>query len=70
MTEIARVSDKGAGAEGSVDPGRDPARDPALRSRLRWILLGITILCLVLGAAGYAFVQWMASLPPGTLKKP
>ena len=70
MTEIAPVSEKGVGPEGAVDPSRDPASDPALRSRLRRILLGITILCLILGAAGYAFVQWMASLPPGTLKKP
>ncbi|HYJ33658.1 MAG TPA: hypothetical protein VE326_10605 [Candidatus Binatia bacterium] len=73
MTEIVRGREEAAasasGAE-SAASGSDPAQDPAVKARLRRILLGITILCLILGAAGYAFVQWMASLPPGTLKKP
>jgi hypothetical protein len=51
-----------------IDAGHDPRQDPALRARLRWILVGIALLCLILGAAGYAFVVWMAKLPPGTLK--
>jgi hypothetical protein len=73
VTEIVRGREEAAvtasGAE-SAESGSDPAQDPVVKARLRRILLGITILCLILGAAGYVFVQWMASLPPGTLKKP
>ena len=50
------------------EPVQDPRQDPAMRAKLRWILGGIILLCLALGAAGYAFVVWMAKLPPGTLK--
>ena len=42
----------------------------ARRSRLRWILFWITLGCLALGAVGFAFVRWLATLPPGTLKAP
>jgi flagellar basal body-associated protein FliL len=42
--------------------------DAALRAKLRKILIGVTIGCLALGAAGYFFVRWLATLPPGTLK--
>lgn len=62
-----------AGLDPRTDPasaGPDPRTDPALRSRLRKILAGIVLLCLVLGAAGWAFVRWMATLPPGTIKAP
>lgn len=51
-----------------VNAAQDPRQNAAMRARLRWILGGITLLCLILGAAGYAFVVWMAKLPPGTLK--
>jgi len=56
-----------AGTDGR---GSDPRHDPALRARLRKILAGIVVLCLILGAAGWAFVRWMATLPPGTIKAP
>jgi hypothetical protein len=42
--------------------------DAARRARLRRILVWLWLMCLVLGAAGFAFTRWMASLPPGTLK--
>jgi hypothetical protein len=42
--------------------------DAAVRSKLRKILVGVTIGCLVLGALGFLFVRWLATLPPGTLK--
>jgi hypothetical protein len=42
--------------------------DAAVRSKLRKILLGVTIGCLVLGALGFLFVRLLATLPPGTLK--
>lgn len=51
-----------------MNAAQDPRQNAAMRARLRWILGGITLLCLILGAAGYAFVVWMAKLPPGTLK--
>ena len=52
----------------ALDPVQDPRQNAAMRARLRWILGGLALLCLILGAAGYAFVVWMAKLPPGTLK--
>jgi hypothetical protein len=48
----------------------DPARDEAVRARIRKMLAVILLLCLVLASAGFAFVRWLATLPPGTLKKP
>jgi hypothetical protein len=67
---IEKAGETAAGSGGAVepDPVRDPRQDPAIRARLRWILGGLALLCLILGAAGYAFVVWMAKLPPGTLK--
>jgi hypothetical protein len=59
-----------SGAAVDAGPDQDPRNNKAMQARLRWILGGIAILCLLLGAAGFAFVQWMATLPPGTLKKP
>ena len=48
----------------------DPGRDKAVRARIRKMLAVILLLCLVLASAGFAFVRWLATLPPGTLKKP
>jgi hypothetical protein len=42
--------------------------EAALRSKLRKILIGVTLACVALGALGFFFVRWMATLPPGTLK--
>jgi len=44
--------------------------DRPIRRKLRRLLIWICLGVLALGAAGYAFVRWMASLPPGTLKAP
>jgi hypothetical protein len=42
--------------------------DAARRAKLRRILVWLWLMCLVLGAAGFAFTRWLATLPPGTLK--
>ena len=42
--------------------------DEARRAKLRRILVWIWLMCLVLGAAGFAFTRWLATLPPGSLK--
>lgn len=65
---MTRVSGSTVEVEEGVH--RDPRHDPALRARLRKILVLLVVWCLVLGVAGFAFVRWMASLPPGTLKAP
>ncbi|MGE5176946.1 MAG: hypothetical protein ACM3JJ_11290 [Hyphomicrobiales bacterium] len=40
------------------------ARDAAASRRNRRALLWITIGCVVLGAAGWAFAKWMMTQPP------
>jgi len=46
----------------------DPKQDPIIRARIRRMLLVLTILCTAIAVAGFAFVRWLFTLPPGTLK--
>jgi nitrate reductase NapE component len=71
ITDVgAKVPETASVNAEAVDVGQvqDPRQNAAMRARLRWILGGLALLCLALGAAGFAFVVWMAKLPPGTLK--
>lgn len=53
-----------------TSPAPEGARSAALQARLRKMLVAIVVMCVALGAAGFAFVRWMMTLPPGTLKAP
>lgn len=44
--------------------GERDARESAASRRNRVALLWITIACLALAAAGYAFTRWMMTQPP------
>jgi len=52
----------------AMDPVAEARAADALRSKLRKILIVLTVICLLLAAAGFAFTRWMMTLPPGTLK--
>lgn len=58
----------GAPGESAKDAAAEAREAAALKARLRKILVALTVLCLLLAAAGFAFTRWMMTLPPGTLK--
>lgn len=45
-------------------PETPEAREARIRGRNRAALLWITLVCLILAAAGYAFGRWMMAHPP------
>jgi hypothetical protein len=53
-----------SGSGAHPDPIEAPARDGDASRRNRAILVWITLACLVLAAAGYAFARWMMTQPP------
>jgi hypothetical protein len=41
----------------------DPGHDARVRSKNRKALIGLTVLCLILGTLGFLFALWLLSLP-------
>ncbi len=60
--------ESGADGGAGLDPVAEARAADALRAKLRKILVVLTVVCLLLAAAGFAFTRWMMTLPPGTLK--
>jgi len=52
-----------SGSASPPDPIEAQARDDDASRRNRTILFWITIACLALAAAGYAFARWMMTQP-------